>query len=336
MRRRTSGPFGRPLAEQTLGAEDEDQDQDREHDRLRPVVPGVCQVRPSLNAWMRPIRDRPRTAPGRLPIPPRTAAVNAIKPSWKPVSKRTSPEYSAKSRPAAPASAPAMQEGRRDRPVDVHPHLAAASRPGPSRASPCPAASSGRATRPDEHRNRHEEDDQPVQCVHDASIWKMFPCENTFGIATGRALPDDRDVLEDERDPIAWISGARRGAPRNGRYATNHSTRRGDRTHHRNDEARRASARDSAPGETPADIPNSRRDEHRGGDHPAEHEDVAVREVDQLEDAVDERVAERDERVERALGEPDEGDGGEVVSVRLDDVHDEPGRASPRKQQRRR
>src|SRR5438552_14428032 len=44
IRRRTSGPFRRPLAEQALGAEDEDQDQDREHDRLRPVaarrVPG--------------------------------------------------------------------------------------------------------------------------------------------------------------------------------------------------------------------------------------------------------------------------------------------------------
>src|SRR5581483_5241541 len=47
-RRRTSGAFRCPLAEETLGAEDEDQDQDREHDRLRPVaarhVPGQAVV----------------------------------------------------------------------------------------------------------------------------------------------------------------------------------------------------------------------------------------------------------------------------------------------------
>ncbi len=42
---------------------------------------------------------------------------------------------------------------------------------------------------------------------------------------------------------------------------------------------------------------HAERDRRR--DHPADHEHVAVGEVDQLEDAVDERVAEGDERVER-------------------------------------
>ena len=50
--------------------------------------PGACQDRPSLNAWISPISIAPSTAPGRLPMPPRTAAVNAISPSWKPWSKR--------------------------------------------------------------------------------------------------------------------------------------------------------------------------------------------------------------------------------------------------------
>src|SRR5579884_681964 len=44
IRRRTSAAFRCPLAEQTLGAEDEDEDEDREDDRLGPVrarrVPG--------------------------------------------------------------------------------------------------------------------------------------------------------------------------------------------------------------------------------------------------------------------------------------------------------
>src|SRR5262249_34438873 len=46
--------------------------------------PGAFQSRPSLYAWMSPIRSAPSTAPGRLPIPPSTADVNAIRPSVKP------------------------------------------------------------------------------------------------------------------------------------------------------------------------------------------------------------------------------------------------------------
>jgi hypothetical protein len=40
-----------------------------------------------------------------------------------------------------------------------------------------------------------------------------------------------------------------------------------------------------------------------------------VGEVDQLEDAVDERVAERDEGIERAVREPDQEDAEELVPV---------------------
>jgi hypothetical protein len=48
-----------------------------------------------------------------------------------------------------------------------------------------------------------------------------------------------------------------------------------------------------------------------------------VREVDQLEDAVDERVAERDERVESSLRYTDQQDPPEVVRS-LDEVDPEP------------
>ena len=47
-------------------------------------LPGECQESPSLNCWIMPISTAPRTAPGRLPMPPRTAAVKAIRPSVKP------------------------------------------------------------------------------------------------------------------------------------------------------------------------------------------------------------------------------------------------------------
>jgi len=49
-----------------------------------------------------------------------------------------------------------------------------------------------------------------------------------------------------------------------------------------------------------------------------------VGEVDQLEDAVDKRVAERDEGVERAVRQSDQEDPEEEIPV-LDEVDDQPG-----------
>jgi hypothetical protein len=48
-----------------------------------------------------------------------------------------------------------------------------------------------------------------------------------------------------------------------------------------------------------------------------------VGEVDQLQDPVDEGVAERDQRVDRAVADADEGDG-EEVSRGLDEVDRQP------------
>ena len=56
---------------------------------------------------------------------------------------------------------------------------------------------------------------------------------------------------------------------------------------------------------------------------PREREDVAVREVDQLQDAVDERVAQGDDAIDRAVREPDQADVDEL-GRRLDEVDDEP------------
>ena len=69
-------------------------------------------------------------------------------------------------------------------------------------------------------------------------------------------------------------------------------------------------------------------DDHRRDEHAAEHEDVAVGEVDQLEDAVDERVAERDEAVDRAVREADQEQAVEL-GRRLDQVDAEPDDEQP-------
>jgi hypothetical protein len=55
-----------------------------------------------------------------------------------------------------------------------------------------------------------------------------------------------------------------------------------------------------------------------------ERKDVAVGEVDQLQDPVDERVTERDQRVDGALGQADQEDVEEVGRV-VDQVVGEPG-----------
>jgi hypothetical protein len=53
-----------------------------------------------------------------------------------------------------------------------------------------------------------------------------------------------------------------------------------------------------------------------------------VREVDQLQDSVDERVAERDQRVDRALRQADQEDIEEVGRI-VDQVVGEPGDEQP-------
>ena len=138
-----------------------------------------------------------------------------------------------------------------------------------------------------------------------------------------RPLPDQRDVLEDERHADRrdqrHESGARRerliGDALDGRVEEPAAD-------HRNDQRRRGSPATSvAERGVRAEVEDVERDRRR--DHPADHEHVAVGEVDQLEDAVDERVAESDERVERAAREPDERELDERAPV-LDQVDGEP------------
>ena len=57
------------------------------------------------------------------------------------------------------------------------------------------------------------------------------------------------------------------------------------------------------------------RADHRVRDEAADHEQVAVGEVDQLDDAVDERVADGDQRPDGAVGEAVLDVGGEPRQV---------------------
>ena len=61
--------------------------------------------------------------------------------------------------------------------------------------------------------------------------------------------------------------------------------------------------------------------------HRAEHEDVAVGEVDQLDDAVDEGVAQRDEGVDQAVREPDDDRLDECVIETMSGATPQGGRS---------
>ena len=115
---RSSG-LPRLLAEQALRPEDHDQDQVGEHDRRRPLG-RRCGCRRS--AGCTPMIRPPSTAPRRLPMPPMTAAVNAIRPAWKPWKYQIVGLVERVDQAGGAGHQAAEQEGQRDRGVDVDAH----------------------------------------------------------------------------------------------------------------------------------------------------------------------------------------------------------------------
>ena len=101
-----SCPLSDLLAEDAGRAEDEDEDQDEEDDGLRPARLAERRGEDLDEARSRSRRARRRSM---LPMPPSTAAVNALRPALKPRSKRTNPKYWPWNTPAAPASAPPIR-----------------------------------------------------------------------------------------------------------------------------------------------------------------------------------------------------------------------------------
>ena len=136
------------------------------------------------------------------------------------------------------------------------------------------------------------------------------------------AVPDKPDVLEDERHPDG--GDQRRQARRTSQPAVGDRARSPVFSTDANTTATRSATA------IPSTIGTGARagaepepaDDHAARDEPAEREHVAVREVDQLEDAVDERVAERHERVDRPVRQADERDVEELGRV-VDEVRAE-------------
>jgi hypothetical protein len=174
----------------------------------------------------------------------------------------------------------------------------------------------------EEDGKRHEHDDELLPRVRDAVDREDVAARQDV---RDRLVVDveeaDRDVLEDERHADRRDQRREPGRPAE-RPVRDELDRDIDEPAGEHGDGERSEERRDERGGRRADGQPERvlRDDHRPGDHPAEHEHVTVREVDQLEDAVHERVAERDERVDRAVRQPDERDRREVGEALVLDV----------------
>ena len=142
------------------------------------------------------------------------------------------------------------------------------------------------------------------------------------------AVDRERDVLDDERDADGGDERGEAGR-RAQRLVRDALDGRVDDGEERDRDRERHQQADDDEDHALVRVEVEDRDDHRAGDEPGEREDVAVREVDQLEDPVDERVAERDEPVDGAVRRSDDRDVEEARRV-LEELQ-ERGRAGPRR-----
>ncbi len=103
---------GASAAEQTRRAHEQDHDQDHERDR---VAVGRRDVADDQHLRRCPMQEPPAIAPGMLPMPPSTAATNALSPGMMPISGSILGFDSPTSTPAARGQHRAEHEGERDR-----------------------------------------------------------------------------------------------------------------------------------------------------------------------------------------------------------------------------
>ena len=116
------------------------------------------------------------------------------------------------------------------------------------------------------------------------------------------AQPQEPDVLQDERHAHGGDQRRelRRAAQRSVGDPLDQRVE-NPRADHRHDQRRPGGRRTARTVEA---LVQPERPDERGGDERADHEHLAVGEVDQLDDAVDERVTDRHQRPDGAVGDP--------------------------------
>ncbi len=244
-------------------------------------------------------------------------------------------------RPGRAGEQAADQERERDRGVDVDPHQ-------PRRVG----VLRGRAHRPPEPGAGDEQTSAitsgaVARTAKRVTVGDLDPADREQRVLRadqvrdallGAADPQQADVLEDERE-------ADRGDQRRQLRRVAQRPVAGALDHHV--EAAAGDAGDDQRQQQAADQhrrrgrdPEPERGPERERDQRADHEHLAVGEVDQLDDPVDHRVAERDQRPDRAVGDPvDEvvAEPGEVAAgAQVVDAEGDRHRQQQRDQEKRR
>ena len=190
----------RRLAEQAARSEHQHEDEDGEGEDVLPLAPEARSRRSSRAGRA---AGRPASAPRMLPMPPSTAAVNALMPGRKPMLNRAVSKKIAEQEARRPGQDAAEEEREHDDPVDVDAHergrLGVLG--GGADASTEPAARHEAVEGDHEDRWRPRRR-APCRCARLAS-----PKLNTVRFSSTRwesdlsaAVAQGEELLEEERD----------------------------------------------------------------------------------------------------------------------------------------
>ncbi|KAG0775293.1 hypothetical protein G6F22_013410 [Rhizopus arrhizus] len=227
---------------------------------------------------MMPSSKPPAMAPTMLPMPPNTAAVKAFRPSMKPI-RRTDQE-----------------RGRNDR-IDVHAHQArhfTVLRGSAHRRAQAGLVHHGQQAAHDQRRNHHDGDLQRAHAR--AGEFEDVRRQHLREVQVVAAPAHHRHVLQD--DGHADRGDQRRQARRTAQRPVGHALGRPAHRHAQRHGHQQAHAQHHEGGH--AGITAHQRNGDRRGRHGADHDDVAMREVDQPDDAVHHGVAKGDQGVHAA------------------------------------
>ena len=201
-------------------SEDEDQDEHRERDHVLELVGRRARRSRSGRASgpiasIRPRNRPPSMAPGMLPMPPRTAAVNALMPGKKPIAKVTWRERQAVQHAGRAGHRGADGERQDDRAVRVDAHQGRrvlVLRDGPDRGAGLgphheQVQAGHHGERGDDHEHVHpahaeERDREPARCRN---------VDGRVGVDARSRRSRGTVYCRKNDAPMALISGTRRG-----------------------------------------------------------------------------------------------------------------------------
>jgi hypothetical protein len=316
-------PFPRSGSQQARRAEDQDHDQNGEDERTRPQFADVSTAERTHQAD----DQSPQHRAGQIADAAEHGRGESIQPVLKTHLEADRVDVQTiNHRRGAPQSA---ADGKRDSddPIDIDAHQAGGQRVLLGRPHGGAHARELHEQRQRDHQRRRDADHHQVlhreANARVAEHFQQVVIGDQIGkVDIGRPAPEKADIHEDERD--ADGRDERREFRRVAQRAIDDAIdgdvqARTENRHHDQGDADAQQCR-AEPRPLAADSLHDA-DDHAQRQERTEHEQVAVGEVDQPDDAVHHRIAQRDQGEERAVGQPDQAmlqqdfeSGGRVAS----------------------